>query len=739
MAPSDVESVPYGSFHSETPCDVGALLCGTSRPADAPAQAPSGWARASALSLGKIALGVVIGVVAARGGSRGDGAPAGVALARASADAAAARAAGADAAAGGLEPVGVGVAESLAGRTTPRATQFMQKYGRLERKEGDNNRWTDEEAAAWTCCASVDASTGGIVNSPPFAQPAKIYSSGGVLETTLTVESGRFEGPISFNVRSYEGGMPGPTLYAKRGDTLMINLKNGLEFPTTEIPKADDAKHEMKLAVQNILGQCLPYGEPNVTSLHVHGLHTNVDGKGDYPLKLAHPHETVPYELHIREDHPTGTFWYHPHSKDGAALQVTGMMAGALIVEDDASAWSDISADLSDITDRVMMFQWVDFLHDFDNYTHMAKCSGSNMHAEFQKHTDGTSGYRFVTINGQYLPEIDIGGGEWQRWRFVNAISHAFLNISIVDKRGDSACEMYEIAADGVYYGSPRQSSHVFVTLGGRKDVLIKCPDSGWFTMYSTQAADSVVDFSDPNEFGGSLGNVRVYASDDDRSSVNVAAISLPGTGLYDRSFIDSHVDVEYSLILSDYKDTPTEWFTMNGVVYNSLIGHRIALNSLQEWDIKHKFETSDSDETNHNWHLHTHHFQIAYTSDPRGHTTDYQIGDWRDTINVPLGGSIKVRFKAENYAGYLLHHCHVFNHETAGLKQLVSVVNCSDDRIYNELKKYADSFGMDITICSDADDDDSTKETALSHSGFSPESTLGTVGANASASAAAL
>ena len=42
----------------------------------------------------------------------------------------------------------------------------------------------------------------------------------------------------------------------------------------------------------------------------------------------------------------------------------------------------------------------------------------------------------------------------------------------------------------------------------------------------------------------------------------------------------------------------------------------------------------------------------------------------------------------------------------------------------------------MDITICSDADDDDSTKENALSHSGFSPESTLGNVGANASRAA---
>ena len=40
--------------------------------------------------------------------------------------------------------------------------------------------------------------------------------------------------------------------------------------------------------MRDATGECLPYGEPNVTSLHEHGLHTNVDGKGDYPLKLAH-------------------------------------------------------------------------------------------------------------------------------------------------------------------------------------------------------------------------------------------------------------------------------------------------------------------------------------------------------------------------------------------------------------------------------------------------------------------
>ena len=178
-------------------------------------------------------------------------------------------------------------------------------------------------------------------------------------------------------------------MYVKRGDWLKIDLKNGLDFPDERAARrARPRRAGQDRRARDATGECLPYGEPNVTSLHVHGLHTNVDGYGDYPLKMAHPHETAPYYLYIREDHPTGTFWYHPHSKDGAALQEAGMMAGVVIVEDDPEAWTD---DLSDITDRVMMFQWVDSMHDFDNFTFMSKCSGSDMNLQYNVHSEAAS------------------------------------------------------------------------------------------------------------------------------------------------------------------------------------------------------------------------------------------------------------------------------------------------------------------------------------------------------------
>merc|ERR1740138_565422 len=152
-----------------------------------------------------------------------------------------------------------------------------------------------------------------------------------------------------------------------------------------------------------------------------------------------------------------------------------------MIIDDDPNAWTD---DLADLTDRIFLFQWVDSDDNFDNYTFMTKCSGSNMAIEYNKHTS-SAGTNYVTINGQYLPEIDIGTGEYQRWRFVNAISHAFLNISIQHSGASNEaapCEMWEIAADGVYYHKPRQSTTIFVTLGGRKDVIVRCGTAGKYT-----------------------------------------------------------------------------------------------------------------------------------------------------------------------------------------------------------------------------------------------------------------
>ena len=44
------------------------------------------------------------------------------------------------------------------------------------------------------------------------------------------------------------------------------------------------------------------------------------------------------YEYHVPLDHPTGTFWYHPHHIPGDLLQQLGGMSGLIIVEEPAAA-----------------------------------------------------------------------------------------------------------------------------------------------------------------------------------------------------------------------------------------------------------------------------------------------------------------------------------------------------------------------------------------------------------------
>ncbi|KAJ9637415.1 hypothetical protein H2204_004839 [Knufia peltigerae] len=79
---------------------------------------------------------------------------------------------------------------------------------------------------------------------------------------------------------------------------------------------------------------------------------------------------------------------------------------------------------------------------------------------------------------------------------------------------------------------------------------------------------------------------------------------------------------------------------------------------------------------TNHPVHIHGHHFQAIWRSEPGGGdfpsstmTDDdfRQIPVTRDTIVVPNGGSVVIRFRADNPGVWLLH-CHMEWHAETGL-----------------------------------------------------------------------
>ena len=79
---------------------------------------------------------------------------------------------------------------------------------------------------------------------------------------------------------TYNGISPGPTLRARPGDVINVTLRNELDEPT---------------------------------NLHTHGLHVSPEGTSDNVFIMIEPGQEFSYRYEIPSDHPSGTFWYHPH------------------------------------------------------------------------------------------------------------------------------------------------------------------------------------------------------------------------------------------------------------------------------------------------------------------------------------------------------------------------------------------------------------------------------------------
>lgn len=99
-----------------------------------------------------------------------------------------------------------------------------------------------------------------------LAFPHEVYSVNGHLEYTLEVNTFRYEGPVSLNMRSFDGKVAGPTMVASPGDKVTIHLKNSLEQTSADSPVAET--QSLWAAGDLDTTSCEALGETNMTSLY---------------------------------------------------------------------------------------------------------------------------------------------------------------------------------------------------------------------------------------------------------------------------------------------------------------------------------------------------------------------------------------------------------------------------------------------------------------------------------------
>lgn len=172
---------------------------------------------------------------------------------------------------------------------------------------------------------------------------------------------------VAYEGYAYEGGAPGPTLRARRGDTLVVDFENAL---------------------------------PAETTVHWHGVSAPeaMDG-ATWVVAPVPPLQAYTYELPLDR---AGTFWYHPHVD--VDHQVDLGLYGAIVVEDPAEPVAD--------RDLVLVF---------DTWGEVAVTDDHGLTAPDDL---------VWTVNGLVDPVLRARGGETLRVRLVNASITAYLHLS---------------------------------------------------------------------------------------------------------------------------------------------------------------------------------------------------------------------------------------------------------------------------------------------------------------------
>lgn len=328
----------------------------------------------------------------------------------------------------------------------------------------------------------IDLSKPG-VSGQPFQNPPTIRSQNGFLRSPLVV---KYTDPATTKIadcpltlRSFNGALVGPTLRLRPGDAIQLHLEN-------QLPKESD--QEIEKQYQDEASQAHIVTRPhsfNTTNLHYHGLHVSPSGNSDNVLLAIRPGETEDYDVKIPSDHPSGTFWYHPHAHGSTAIQVGSGMAGALIIEDDTAK---IPASLREASspehEKIIEFESilynkngkVDNIESFfpspsiPTETNCNQFSGPLPHQT----SEGTwqCSHRMTTVNGQLIPVITMQPGEVARWRFIDTSFRESIQLRLDDHI------LHEIALDGLYTGTiddwGPDNPPLDLEPGYRSDVLVQ-------------------------------------------------------------------------------------------------------------------------------------------------------------------------------------------------------------------------------------------------------------------------
>ncbi len=452
---------------------------------------------------------------------------------------------------------------------------------------------------------------------PKIAFAKEIRASGSLVDRLVPgpMSAELLGGGKTTSVWAYNGVVPGPAFRLRPGEEIKTVLENGLDRPTTV--------HWHGMRVPNGMD-----GVPALTQPPV-----NPGGTFHYAFKARNP----------------GTFWYHPHFQ--SAEQLDRGLHGVIVVEDENPP--DVDRDLVWVLDDWRLDpkgQIVDDFGDLHDASHQGRIGNT------------------ATLNGRVPEAFELRRGERVRIRLVNVANAWIFGL----KFGGHLPRI--IAYDG-HAVAPHAPADAVVVIGPAQRVDIVLEANG-----SPGERFEVTDRYYRNRTFKLLD--LVYADAPLRANPRPPLAPLPPPDLPEPDLSNA---IRHQIAFTGGamggmrsarfrgEETDIRQLARQGKVWaiNGVVASRHDEPAMIEMRLGHSYILEFVNDTAfpHPVHLHGHPMKVLMSEDKKPSRPT-----WRDTLLMAPRTRATVAMVADNPGRWMLH-CHIPEHQEAGMMAVVSVV----------------------------------------------------------------